>query len=140
MVGQDAVDLLGHAPVERAQAGLDVGDRDVQLGGREGAGERRVGVAVDEQPVRLPGDELALDPGQHLAGLGAVGPGADLEVDVRIGDAELVEEDARHLVVVVLAGVKKRLAVAPPKDAGDRPGFDELGACADDGQDVHGAG
>ena len=45
-VGEDAVDLLGHGPVERAQAGLDVGHGDAELGGGERGGERRVDVAA----------------------------------------------------------------------------------------------
>ena len=50
-VGDDPVDLLGHAHVEGAQAGLDVRQRHAELGRDEGSGERRVGVAVDEHRV-----------------------------------------------------------------------------------------
>jgi len=38
-VGEDAIDLLRHLPVEAAQAGLDMIDRDVQLGRGESAGQ-----------------------------------------------------------------------------------------------------
>ena len=48
MVGQDAVELLGHRAVEGAHPGLDVRDRDARLGAGQRAGERRVRVAVDE--------------------------------------------------------------------------------------------
>ena len=51
MVGDDPVDLLRHAPVEGAKAGLDVGDRDVELGRSERPRERRVRVAIDEDRV-----------------------------------------------------------------------------------------
>ena len=48
LVGEDAVDLLRHAPVARSQARLDVRDRDPHLGGGERAGERRVDVPGDD--------------------------------------------------------------------------------------------
>ena len=51
MVGEDAVELLGHRAVERAHPRLDVGDRDAGLRGGQPAGERRVRVAVDEHDV-----------------------------------------------------------------------------------------
>ena len=60
MVGDDAVDLLGHRAIEGAHPRLDVGDRNLRLGRREGAGEGRVRVAVDEHRVgRLVAQQLA---------------------------------------------------------------------------------
>ena len=53
VVGEHPVVLLGHPPVERAQAGLQVRHRDVHLDRGDRAGQRRVGVAVDQHPVRL---------------------------------------------------------------------------------------
>ena len=61
VVGHDAVDLLGHPPVEAAQAGLDVRDGDAELRRGERPGERRVRVAVDEHRVRPLGDEDRLE-------------------------------------------------------------------------------
>ena len=52
VVGEDAVGLLRQVAVVAAEAGLDVGDGDAELRRGERAGQRRVGVAVDEDEVR----------------------------------------------------------------------------------------
>ena len=51
VIGDDAIDLLRHPAIEAAQPGLDVRERDVELGRRQRRGQRRVGVAVDEHGV-----------------------------------------------------------------------------------------
>ena len=72
VIGEDAVDLLGHRSVEGTEPGLDVGYRDFQLRRRQRAGECRIGVAVDQHAVRpLLGDHF-LDRNQHAGGLHAV--------------------------------------------------------------------
>ncbi len=53
VVGEHAVALLAHHAVERPEAGLDVRERDAHARRREGRGERRVGVPVDEHRVGL---------------------------------------------------------------------------------------
>ena len=74
VVGHDPVALLGHARVERAQAGLDVGEpRPAAIGvgelaGDDRRGQRRVRVAVDEHAVRLVLEHDRLEAAQHLAG------------------------------------------------------------------------
>ena len=93
LVGDQAIRLLGHAPVEAAKAGLDVGEGHVQLRRRERRGERRVGVAVGQHEVRAALDHRRLERFQHARGLAAVRTGADAEVEVRLRDAELREED-----------------------------------------------
>ncbi len=62
-IGDHAVDLFGHGPVEAPQSGLDVGDGDAQLGADDAAGERRVDVADDDDQVGPLGlaDLLELD-------------------------------------------------------------------------------
>ena len=65
VVGHDPVELLGHPPVEAAQAGLDVRDRDAELRRGQGAGERRVRVAVDEDGVGPLGEQDGLEGHQH---------------------------------------------------------------------------
>ncbi len=52
VVGQHAVDFLGHAPVEGPQPRLEVGDRIMQLGGRECAGQCRIRVARHQDEIR----------------------------------------------------------------------------------------
>ena len=51
-VGADAVDLFGHGAIIRPQPGLDVSDRDVELGGGQRPGQRGVGVAIDDDAGR----------------------------------------------------------------------------------------
>ena len=51
VVGDDPVDLLGHPSIEAAEASLDVGERNAELGRHECAGQGRVRVAVDQDDV-----------------------------------------------------------------------------------------
>ena len=105
VVGDEPVVLLGHRPVVAPQAGLEMGDRDVELHRRERAGERRVDVAGDDDEVGLPVEQDPLDPDERPRRLLRVGARADAEEDVRLRQVELGEEDVRHVRVVVLAGV-----------------------------------
>ena len=82
-----------------------MGELDARLGGGECAGQRRVDVAGDDAEVDLPLAQDALDADERLRGLLRVGARADAEELVRGGQAELRDEDLRHRVVVVLAGV-----------------------------------
>jgi hypothetical protein len=71
----------------------------------------------------------------HTCGLHRVRAGADAEHVVRLGHAELLEEQLGHHAVVVLAAVDEGVAAvreAPPQ-LRDRPGhFHEVRARADD--------
>jgi hypothetical protein len=69
VVGEHAVQLLGHAPVERPHPRLHVRHRHVALRARQGARERGVGVAVDEHHVGPQLFQLGLQRGQHPRGL-----------------------------------------------------------------------
>jgi hypothetical protein len=104
-VGDQAVDLLGHRPVARADAAFDVRHRQVQLLRGDGAGHGGGDVA-DHQAQCAAALQKQLLVAHHdrrrLLGLRAR---ADLQVDVGLGDAQLAEEVARHALVVVLAGV-----------------------------------
>ncbi len=97
VVGEHPVVLLGHPPVERAQARLEVRDRQVQLHRGQRAGERRVGVAVDQHPVRALLGQDRVEGGQHRAGLHAVAARPDAEVHVRRGDRQVGEEHVGHV-------------------------------------------
>ena len=72
MVGEDPVDLLRHAPIEGAQAGFDMRDRNVQLRRRQSPCQSGVGIAVDQHQLGTHFEQRALDRFQHPAGLGAV--------------------------------------------------------------------
>jgi hypothetical protein len=138
MVGDDAVDLFRHGAVAASQAGLDVGDRLQELGGDERGRNGGVDIAVDQHPVGRVGFDDRLDALHNLGGLGGVGPGTDAEVRVGSRQVELVEEDARHLLVIVLAGVYELLfGSAGRESAVDRSRFHEIGACSDDVKNPH---
>jgi hypothetical protein len=67
-----------------------------------------------------------------------VGPGADAEVVVGLRYGELLEEDLRHAVVIVLAGVDEDLLVNLAELPRDRSALDELRPGADDRDNLHG--
>ena len=141
VISGHTIDLLRHTAIERAGARLHVRDRDVQLGGRERACERRIGVAVDQRPVRPFLQQHLLDSPKHAAGLLAVWSGADAEMMLRLCKLELLEEQVRHGCVVVLAGVHYDLAQArSAQRARHRGRLDELRPVSDDGKDFHGGG
>ena len=135
MVGQDAVDLLGHRAVERAHPGLHVRQRKVPPGGGERPGQRRVGVAVDEHELGRRVLEHRLERVHHARGLGGVRSARDAELAVGRGNAQLAHEHRGELVVVVLAGVDQHLLVAFAQGARHGGRLDELRPVADDGQD-----
>jgi hypothetical protein len=124
------VDLLGHRPVEAPEAGLDVADPDVELCGRESPGHDGVGVALDEDDVGGLLHQDILDAGQDLSGLPGLGSGSDVEVVLRLGQFEFLEERPVHVIRIVLPGVQdevvKVFRFAFPDDRGHlddlRPG------------------
>ena len=140
-VGEDVdhhpVQLLRHAPVERAQARLDVADRHVLLRGDEGARQGRVRVTVDEHGVRGLVSEHRLETDEHARGLLGVGARAALDTAVGRAQPELLEEDLREVGVVVLAGVHEDVVAAAVERPGDWRSLDELRAVAHDGDDLH---
>ena len=105
VIGEHAVVLLGHRAVAAAQARLEVRDRDLELHRRERSRERRVHVAGDDDERRLALQQHLLDADERPGGLLGVRAGADAEEDVRRRQPELLEEDRRHVGVVVLPGV-----------------------------------
>ncbi len=139
VVDENPVDLLGHGPVEAAQAGLDVDDGDAELRSGEGAGEGAVGIAEDDDGAGGVREQVGLDAFEGTGGHCRVGTGADAEVAMGLGDAEFAEEPFRHAFVVVLAGVQDALVMSAGAGFGrERRQFDELGPGADDGGESHG--
>ncbi len=104
-VGHHPIDLLRHRAVEAAEPRLDVADRDLKLGGNQGSGEGRVHVARDKQHVGSDLDEDGLEALHRARRLLGVRPGTNVQHVVRPTHAELLEEDRRHVVVVVLTRV-----------------------------------
>ncbi len=137
VVGEHAVELLGHAPVERAHAGLDVHDRRGGLRCSERAGERRVGVAVYEHRVRCQLGDQRLERAEHACRLPGVRAAADAQLAVGPRQSQLGEEHTRERVVVVLAGVHEHLLVALAQRPRHGRCLDELRPVADDCEDLH---
>ncbi len=137
VVGHHAVDLLGHAAVERAQARLDVGDRHVQLGRGERSGQRGVRVAVDEHPsgARRPAtcSIASIDAAGLLRRAGRRrSPGCTAAAGYRSSSKKTL----RHVGVVVLPGVDDRSSMPRCRSARlTTSRLDELRPGADDGDD-----
>jgi hypothetical protein len=70
-----------------------------------------VRVAVDQDHVRPLRDQQLLDRAEHLRGLSGVTAGSDAQMEVRLRDAEFLEEHVAHRAVVVLARVDEHLLV-----------------------------
>lgn len=104
-VGDHAVDLLGHAEVMGADAGFDVGDFHAHFLGDDGAGHGGGDIAYDEAEVGRGFHQELFVAGHDAGGLLCLCAGAGIEVDIGLGDAELLEEVGAHFFVVVLAGV-----------------------------------
>jgi len=91
------------SPLRRTR--LDVGDRDAQLLGDDGAGER--GVHITDHQHRIGALRLAqLLEGEHdLGRLLRVRAAAGAQAHVGLGNAQFLEEHVVHVPVVVLTGV-----------------------------------
>lgn len=141
-VGDDvddaSVGLLGQALVLAAVTGLHVEDGDVQALGRDG-GQAAVGVAQDEQGVGLHLDHELVrgrdDVAHGLAQVGAHG----VQVDVRVVQRQVAEEDAVQGVVVVLPGVRQQAVEVAAALLDDLGQADDLGARAHDDQELQAA-
>ena len=142
-VGEDAIDLLGHEAVAAAQARLDVGDGDRQLGGGQRARQGRIHVAHHHQQIGPLGEQHRLHRQQHPRGLLGMRTGPDAEVDVGRTDLQVREERIRERRIVVLAGVdqpdvdrRARRALALER-AQDRRDLHEIGARSHHAHDSH---
>ena len=137
-VDDAAVGLLGQALVLAAVAGLHVEDGDVQALCRDG-GQAAVGVAQDQQRVGLDLDHQLVrgrdDVAHGLAQVRAHG----VQVDVRVVQRQVAEEDAVERVVVVLAGVRQQAVEVAAALLDDLGQADDLGAGAHDDQELQAA-
>ena len=141
-VGDDvddaSVGLLGQALVLAAVARLHVEDGDVQALCRDG-GQAAVGVAQDQQRVGLHLDHEPVARGDDVAhGLAQVRANG-VQVDVRVGERQVAEEDAVERVVVVLPGVRQQAVEVASALLDDLGQADDLGAGAHDDQELQSA-
>ncbi|MPM73928.1 hypothetical protein SDC9_120913 [bioreactor metagenome] len=91
-VGDEPVDFLGHVDVTGTQARLDVGELYVFFFGDDGAGAGGVDVADHDDPVRLFRLDHLFEFDHGSADLFGMTARPDVEVDVRLGDAEIDEK------------------------------------------------
>jgi hypothetical protein len=142
VIGKHPVELLRHRPVEGAQAGFDVYDRDVELRRGQGSGEGAVGVSIDERGVRLELKHRAFEGFEHAAGHGSMPLASQGKPLPRPRNSKLLEKDVAHVGVVMLAGVDQELLDAPRRIGGEGPAehsrFHELRSGSDDRKDLHG--
>ena len=137
-VDDAAVGLLGQALVLAAVARLHVEDGDVQALGRDG-GQAAVGVAQDQQRVGLHLDHELVARGDDVAdGLAQV-RAHGVQVDVRVVQRQVAEEDAVEGVVVVLPGVRQQAVEVAAALLDDLGQADDLGAGAHDDQQLQAA-
>lgn len=85
-------DLLRHRVVKAPQSRLDMRDRHVQLGRRESGPERGVHVPVHDQQGGTAGHQLPLHAGDDRRRLLPMRAGADVQVHVRLRQAQVREE------------------------------------------------
>ena len=123
--------------VEAAQTGLHMGYGQAKLHGCQSARQRRVGIAVDQHPIRFLRQHHFFDSHQHPAGLLAMVSGAYVEIHIRRGDRQLLEKDSRHAGIVVLTGMHQHLTVSLAQHPTDGRCFDELRPGAYDGEYFH---
>ena len=138
VVRDDPVDLLGHRPVEAAQAGLDVGDRESRASPRPA--RRRASSSCRRTTSTTSGRSARqdrLERGEHPRRLLGAAAAADAERVVRPRQAQLGEERAGHRLVVVLAGVDEHLFVSGAEGRLQRRRLDQLRPRPDDARDAH---
>ena len=115
-------------------------DGDVELRGCQRASQSRVGVPIDQHPVRLFFEKNLLHRLQHAAGHGAVLSAGYLQVVFRVGDIQLVEEHLGHVFIVVLAGMNQDFNDPVGEFVAYAPGngcrLDELGPRTNNGNDL----
>jgi asparagine synthase (glutamine-hydrolysing) len=141
-VRDEAVDLLRHGSVARAETSLDMDDGDLHLLGDDRSGEGGVDIADDEDGAGVFLFDDGFEAAHNLGGLLGVGAGAGFEVVVGRRNIEFAEEGAGHPVVVVLPGMDQddaEIGVCA-EGADKRREFHEIGAGAADANDGNGHG
>lgn len=99
----------GEVANSRSQPRFYVRDRHMQLGRCERGPERGVDVPVHDEERGAAVHQFPLYPSDYRGRLLSVRPGAHVQVDVRLGQAEVGEEHVRHPRVVMLPRVNEHL-------------------------------
>jgi hypothetical protein len=114
-----------------SQTGFDMGDGEAGLGCHQSACQRRIGIAVQQSPIRPLGVQNRLQTFEHLGGLCAVRSRAGLQIVVRPRNRQLFEENGTERRIVMLSrmhdGVVPLRGVRPSAQRlADYGQFDEL--------------
>ena len=133
-VDDAAVGLFGQAFVLAAVARFHVENRDMQTLGRD-SGKATVGVAENQQCIGLAGDHELVAAVDDVADGSAEVVTHGIHVDFGILEAQVLEEHAVQIVVVVLAGVRQEAVEVLAALVNDCGKADNLGAGAHDDQE-----
>src|SRR4051794_2077479 len=132
MVGNDPVNLLGHAAIVTAEPGLDMRHWNMQFGSGQRAGESGVCISINEDPIRLFSEKNILNSLEHRCGLSSVSSRTNSKIHFRWRHSEIFKEYSGHGMIVMLAGVNQDFLMHFPEFAAQARGFNELRPCAND--------
>src|SRR5262249_16376091 len=106
LICDDSILLFRLRNLAAAATSLDMRKRDIQSGGEQRPGEGGIGIAIDEDPIRVDGAQDGFDTRHHPCELRTCRAGTDSEIEIRCGNLHLIEKDAGDVAVVVLTGMK----------------------------------
>ena len=138
VVADDAINLLRHRPIERAETGLDMCQRYVQLRRNQCPSHRRICVAVDEHGVRSLGECDRLERFQHAPRHRAMAAAMNFEMIIGLWNVQFSKKNFGHVWIEVLSGVNDHFGKAGHcgQRAANRRGLDELRTSTDDRDDL----
>ena len=109
LIGQNAIDLLGHRTVPRSKAGLYMADSHPHFCRNQRGCDRRVHISVNQDQIRCVLRHCVFKANHDFGGLSGVRTRADFQVEVRPRHAQLVEKDLRHVGIIMLPGMNQTL-------------------------------
>ena len=114
-----------------------MGNGQAQAFGGQGARQRRIGVAIDQHPIRSYGPQDCIDFNQHASRLNAMRTRTDTQLIARRGDVEFTKKHIGHGVVIVLSGMHQHVVVPLTKHPRNDSRLDKLRPGTNNGYDFH---
>ena len=138
-IGENAVDLLGHRAVTAPQPRFDVNQRNAQLHRHQATSNRPVHVTDHQHGVRSGPKHHGLERLHNLRRLHGVASRTHFQVEVRLGNAQVMKEEPAHVLVIVLPRVnQQRLnGIASTIRGHQRRNLHEVGTRPDDVHDAN---
>jgi hypothetical protein len=102
VIGNHAVVLFRHPPIEAAEPCFDVDEREFQRVCSQRAADRRIRVPLNNDHRRPMFGELFLEPQEQVTNLPGACPTTDGQCHVRLTQPQIVEEHLRQRLVKVL--------------------------------------